>query len=62
MYERMFSEDKTTNDHVETAVDDLSVQVGTGSDEELFLVEVQHMRYVVSIPVPLQSHVICYKE
>ena len=40
----------------------VSNRVGTGSDEELLLVKMQHVRYVVSMSVPLQSHVVCYKE
>jgi len=31
----------------------LSNRVGTGSDEELLLVEMQHVRYGVSMSVPL---------
>ena len=58
----------TLNDSIQAATCLFTNEVGLGpvsnrvvtvSDEELVLVEVQHERYMVSMSVSSQSHVMC---
>ena len=46
----------------EVSLAPVSNRVVTVNDEELLIVEMQHLRYMVSISVSSQSHVMCNKE